>query len=122
MNSSLSVLIQNIDNTCKVAHSQAIRSVGKNLTMRNLVIGYYIVEFEQNGENRAAYSYKLIENIAQKLSNQKGMSATSLQLFRSFYNIYPQISQTVSVELELPAKKEIEEFIYEELKSIGDIS
>ena len=112
MNSSLSVLIQNIDSTCKVAHSQAIRSVSKNLTMRNWLIGYYIVEFEQNGENRAAYGDKLIENIAQKLSHQKGMSATSLRLFRSFYNIYPQISQTVSVELELPAKKLLNRFTF----------
>lgn len=33
---------------------QANKAVNQMLTLRNWLIGYYIVEFEQNGEERAA--------------------------------------------------------------------
>lgn len=76
MQNNFDFLIQNIDTTCSVTQSQSIRSVSKSLTIRNWLIGYYIVEFEQNGQDRAMYGDKLIRNLADKLSHKKGMSAT----------------------------------------------
>ncbi len=120
-------LIEKIDTTCKTMQSHAIRSVSKTLTLRNWMIGYYIVEFEQGGEERAVYGKKLIDNLAERLSYIKGLSATNLRLFRAFYLNYPQIQQTVSdefemprlaiqqtvsVELQLPAKKLINHFTF----------
>ena len=102
---TLSALIQNIDSTCETTQSEAIRSVSKGLTIRNWLIGYYIVEFEQNGKDRATYGDKLIENIAKNLSHKKGMSKTNLKLFKIFYITYPQIGQTVSDQFKIEHKK-----------------
>jgi hypothetical protein len=101
----LEVLIENIDTACHIMQSEAIRSVSKNLTMRNWIIGYYIVEYEQNGKDRAKYGDALIINLAKKLSHKKGMSTTNLKLFKMFYRAYPQISQTVTDQFKLEYQK-----------------
>mgnify|MGYP006180071091 CR=1 FL=1 len=79
---------------------QANKAVNRLLTIRNWLIGYYIVEFEQKGEERAAYGDKLLETLARKLkdSNVKGLSYTNLYLFREFYISFPEIPQTLSEE------------------------
>ena len=101
----LKSLIEKIDNTCNITQAQAINSVSRSLTLRNWLIGYYIVEFEQNGQDRAKYGDSLVVNIAKKLSHIKGMSTTNLKLFKMFYLAYPQISQTVSVEFKIEYQK-----------------
>jgi hypothetical protein len=123
----LEVLIEKINDTCHVTQAQAINSVSRSLTLRNWIIGYYIVEYEQNGKDRAVYGKELIGNLSKALSHLKGMSATNLRLFRTFYLTYPQIQQTVSdefetkllsiqqkvsVELKIPAKKLINSFTF----------
>lgn len=95
-------LISTINSVHQTFQTKALQSVSVNLTLRNFIIGFYIVEYEQNGSDRAIYGAKLIENMAQKLSHIKGMSTTALKLMRQFYLIYPQISQTLSDELQLP--------------------
>ena len=44
---------------CEHAHSYlqgtALSAVNQSLTIRNWLFGHYIVEFEQNGEDRAKY-------------------------------------------------------------------
>lgn len=102
---TLDNLIITINNIHKTYQHQALQSVSINLTLRNFIIGYYIVEYEQNGSDRATYGSKLIENMAQKLSHIKGMSRSNLQSFRQFYLIYPQISQTVSGEFKSISRK-----------------
>lgn len=86
-------------NSIKSIHLQlqdsAAKAVNKLLTIRNWLIGYYIVEYEQNGEDRAQYGEKLLENIVLNLPNM-GFSKTNLKLFRQFYLTYPQISQSVT--------------------------
>ncbi len=101
----LSLLIKKIDSTCTATQTQAVQSVSKSLTIRNWIIGYYIVEYEQNGKDRAAYGDKLIVNISKKLSHIQGMSTTNLKLFKLFYLSYLQISQTVSGEFKLEYQK-----------------
>jgi len=72
--------------------------------LRNFVIGYYIVEYEQKGSDRATYGTKLIDNMAKKLSHIKGMSSTALKLMRQFYLTYPQISQAVTDQFKIDNK------------------
>ncbi len=71
-------------------------------TLRNWIIGYYIVEYEQNGSDRAKYGDKLMKTLANDLSINgiKDLSFTSLNIFRQFYLTYPQIIQTLSEQLE----------------------
>ena len=49
--------------------SHASRAVNISLTVRNWLIGYYIVEFEQSGKDRAEYGDKLIPTLATELKN-----------------------------------------------------
>lgn len=97
-------LISTIDTVHQTFQTKALQSVSINLTLRNFVIGYYIVEYEQNGSDRATYGSKLIENMAQKLSHIKGMSSTALKLMRQFYLAYPQISQLVTDQFKIDSK------------------
>ncbi len=59
--------------------NNAVKAVNRHLTFRNWLIGYYIVEFEQHGEDRAAYGIKLRETIAEKIKI-KGLTAPVLLL------------------------------------------
>lgn len=90
-------LIQTINQIHEQLQQKAINSVNRALTTRNWMIGYYIVEFEQNGLERAKYGENLLENLASELRT-KGLSFRNLKLFRQFYVAYPQIGQTVSAE------------------------
>ena len=68
------------------------------LTVRNWMTGYYIVEYEQRGKNRAEYGTNLLGEMAEKL-DIKGLDRTHLNLCRIFYIKYPQICATVSHKL-----------------------
>jgi len=91
------VLVTNIQQTHSTLQQSALNAVNKHLTIRNWLVGFYIVEFEQKGEDRAKYGENLLSELAKSV-NIKGLSETSLKLNRQFYNIYPQIHQTLSDE------------------------
>jgi DUF1016 N-terminal domain len=95
-------LIHSIESTHEHLSSQAVKQVNYLQTIRNWLIGYYIVEFEQNGEDRAAYGKQLLINISEqmKLKGNVGFSDRNLRQFRQFYLTYPQIWQTVSAKFE----------------------
>lgn len=63
-----------------------------------------IVEEEQQGENRAAYGKRLLQELSKFLTDKfgKGFSVTNLKQMRQFYMIYStdQIGQTVSDQFE----------------------
>ncbi len=92
------VLVGTIQQTHNTFQQSAFKSVNKHLTLRNWLVGFYIVEFEQKGEDRAKYGEKLVEELADSI-NIKGLGSRNLKLFRQFYNTYPQIAQEVSAQL-----------------------
>ncbi|MEO5684924.1 MAG: PDDEXK nuclease domain-containing protein [Chitinophagaceae bacterium] len=77
------------------------KQVNVAMTLRNWLIGSYIVEYEQLGEDRATYGLMVLETLAINLKQKglKGMGETNLKLFRQLYQLYPQIRQTLSDEL-----------------------
>ncbi len=79
----------------RLVAQKAYVAINQSLTIRNWLTGFYIVEFEQNGEDRAEYGDKLIDRIAKETRSIKGLSKRNLQLFRQFYSSYPQIMQSV---------------------------
>ncbi len=83
-------LVASIEQTHHHFQQQAVKAVNVSLTLRNWLIGFYIVEFEQKGEDRAIYGQKLIKNIADSISI-RGLSETNLKLARQFYQVYPEI-------------------------------
>ena len=48
----------------------AAHAVNLALTSRNWLMGCYIVEFEQNGEDRAAYGEQLLKKLEQRLKTK----------------------------------------------------
>lgn len=89
-------LLKHIQSVHSKLQAQAVNAVNQALTIRNWLIGYYIVEYEQNGEDRAKYGDRLIDDLASGLSHIKGIDRRSLFRFRQFYLMYPQIGQTLS--------------------------
>ena len=83
-------LVAVIEQTHTHFQQQAVKAVNVSLTVRNYLIGFYIVEFEQNGEDRAAYGEKLLQRIADRIAIG-GLSKTNLKLSRQFYKTYPEI-------------------------------
>lgn len=68
----------------------AVKTVNRFATVRNYVIGYYIVEYEQHGSDRAKYGDQLLKRLAERV-NRKGINETLLKVSRRFYLDYPQI-------------------------------
>lgn len=91
-------LISQIHTTNDFFKSKVSRSIDRHLTIRNCVIGFYIIEYEQGGRDRADYGTKLLSTIASNLS-LKGLTAPELSRCRQLYNTYPQILGTLSQEL-----------------------
>jgi predicted nuclease of restriction endonuclease-like (RecB) superfamily len=74
------------------------------LTLRNWFIGAYIIEYEQNGADRAAYGTQLIQKLADDLNRRqiKGLSASNLKNFRQFALTYPSIANDEILSALLP--------------------
>ena len=95
---SFDALVELCRRTHEELYSRAIRSVDIAMVTRNWLIGWYLVEYEQNGADRAKYGTKFIENLSLRLKGIgiKGSSTTRLKLYRSFYLQYKEIRPTVS--------------------------
>ena len=99
-------LVGVIGSTHDAAQTAAVKAINRMQTMRNWLIGYYIVEFEQHGKDRAEYGSHLLKRLEEKV-NRKGLTVTLFQNARKFYQLYPQMvenliatkSPTVSDEL-----------------------
>lgn len=90
-------LVSVIEQTHLHFQQQAVKAVNISLTVRNWLIGFYVVEFEQNGEDRATYGAQLLDNLARKL-NIKGLVSAELSRCRQFYFCYPQILGALTQE------------------------
>jgi predicted nuclease of restriction endonuclease-like (RecB) superfamily len=115
------LLVNTIHQTHVALQQSALKSVNKHLTIRNWLVGFYIVEFEQKGEDRARYGENLLSELTKSL-NIKGLSETNLKINRQFYTIYPQIGQTLSDELKQLAfdHKTIRQTLSDEFQNTGN--
>ena len=75
-----------IQQTNKLFLNQVQKQVNTALTICNWIIGYYILEYEQRGEDRAEYGERLFKNFAERLKKGglKGLSFTALHLCKQF--------------------------------------
>lgn len=99
-------LIKAIQSATSHLQSRVATAANQALVLRNWVVGAYLVDFEQNGKERAKYGERLLETVAADLraKNISGLNVTLLRLCRQVYTTYPQIRPTVSDELAaLPA-------------------
>lgn len=102
-NENFQNLVSSIAETNLYFQHQAQKQVNIALTLRNWLIGAYLVKYEQNGEDRAKYGEKTLQALADalKLQGFKGLSKTNLKLFRKFYFTYPSIGQSVTDQFKL---------------------
>jgi len=94
---SIEILSANIFELHKFFKSYAVQQVNNALTIRNWLTGFYIIEYEQNGKDRAAYGEKTLKVLSQKILDKglKGFSDRNLRLYRQFCLEYPEIWQFV---------------------------
>lgn len=71
----------------------AIGSAANLITVyTNFQIGKYIIEEEQNGEDRAGYGAKILDSLSEYLTNKygRGFSRSNVAGMRQFYSIYKE--------------------------------
>ena len=126
-------LISTIDGIHNELQNFAVKTVNQSLTVRNWLIGYYIVEYEQKGLDRAQYGEKIIEELAQNLKHIKGIDRRSLFKFRLFYlaytNLFSPVHSFVSQNLQpkvgtvLPLLKDLHLSLSEKpIEKVGTLS
>ena len=86
------------------AYSTTVKAINRLQTVRNYIIGYYIVEYEQHGSDRAKYGDRLLKRLAEKV-NKRGINETMLKVSRSFYLVYPQIRTFLNERGATPSHK-----------------
>ncbi len=93
-------LLVNIGSTLQKAKENAIKAINTELVKANWEIGRHIVEFEQQGKEKADYGSALLTNLAKDLKTKygKGFSKSNIYLCRLFYIKYQKF-QTVSGKL-----------------------
>lgn len=79
-----------VQTTHDAAQSSAVKAINRMQTMRNWLIGYYIVEFEQHGKDRAEYGTQLLKKLEERV-DRKGLTRNTFQSSRTFYRMYPQM-------------------------------
>jgi len=92
-------LVGHINQVQDVLQAQAAHAVNLSLTARNWLVGYYIVEFEQNGEDRAKYGDNLINRLAKEIG-RRGFEPRRLREYRQVYIVYPQLGVAIESYLQ----------------------
>lgn len=87
-----------IQDTHDAAQTSAVKAINRMQTMRNWLIGYYIVEFEQHGKDRAEYGAQLLKKLEERV-NRKGLNVTALKSMRKFYLWYPQMAENINGQI-----------------------
>jgi len=89
---TFSDLSESIIQTHQSAQATAIKAINQMATLRNWLIGCYIVEYEQKGSDRAQYGDRLLKRLEESV-NTKGLNVTLFKNSRRFYLLYPQIGE-----------------------------
>ena len=95
--------VEDINQIVVAAKTQAYRAVNLMQVASNWLLGWRIVEQEQQGKARAEYGAYIIKLASEVLTAEfgKGYSETNLRNFRKFYLIFSNLSiqQTMPAEL-----------------------
>lgn len=79
-------LVNQIQITDETLQSNARLVINRHVTAKAWLTGYYIVEYEQNGSDRAQYGEQLLQKLAERLGRRA--SYRTLRLYRSFFQTY----------------------------------
>jgi predicted nuclease of restriction endonuclease-like (RecB) superfamily len=77
--------------------AQTTKAINMGLTARNWLYGVYILLYEQNGSDRAAYGEQLVDRLSERLKVVgRAFEPRTLRLFRQFAKEYPQIGAALA--------------------------
>lgn len=88
------------------AYSATVKAINRFATIRNYVIGFYIVEYEQHGNDRAKYGDRLLKRLAESV-NKRGINETILKNCRRFYFAYTHIKVYLTAISPTASKKSL---------------
>ena len=91
---SFDELTKIIRDTHDASQTTAVKAINRMQTMRNWLYGYYIIEFEQHGKDRAEYGTQLLKRLEERV-NRKGLTETLFKNSRKFYRLYPQMVENI---------------------------
>ena len=91
-------LVKHIQSVGNALQQDARLVINRNVTTRAWLTGLYIVEYEQNGNDRAKYGTQLLQNLSKRLGG-KSYSATNLRSYRLFYQYYPELLPVIGAYL-----------------------
>lgn len=89
-------LIGQITNTHKALQNSAKLIINRHVTAKAWLTGFYIVEYEQKGSDRAKYGEHLLQDLADRLQGDKAFSYRSLRLYRQFYLVYHSLESPIT--------------------------
>ena len=104
MSEDFDSLVRRIQNTSDVLQQDARLVINRNVTTRAWLTGFYIVEYEQHGKDRAKYGEKLLKRLAEQLDD-KSFSLASLKNYRQFYLYYPELARPIADYLQHKTQK-----------------
>lgn len=118
---SFDLLVSQIQTTDRALQNNARLIINRHVTAKAWLTGYYIVEYELKGKDRALYGEQILQRLAEKLQNSKTFSYRSLKLYKQFYLAYkslgaqiysfvcslPQIGQSLSAQLYIANSKDV---------------
>ena len=97
-NADFEALVGRIQATSDALQQDALVVIIRNMTTRAWLTGYYIVEYEQHGADRAKYGEGLLKKLAARLNNAN-FALPSLKNYRAFYKVYPEVGLEVAAYL-----------------------
>jgi hypothetical protein len=85
-------LVSQISETNISGKQKAVVAVSRQKTETYWKVGEHIVEFEQDGKQRAEYGSNLMERLSKDLSllHGKGFSLSNVKIMRQLYAEYPK--------------------------------
>ena len=92
-------LVDTIRNIHQCSYRSAVKAVNRYATMRNWLIGFFIVEYQQSGKDRADYGERLLKQLEESLQT-RGLNVTLFQNCRLFYSCYPQLADLFQIKIQ----------------------
>ena len=94
-NNDFDGLVAHIQQTQDVLQNNARLVINRHVTAKAWLTGYYIVEYEQKGADRAKYGEQLLKSLSERLGKKK-YSVTTLKFYRQFYQVYSHLDKEVA--------------------------
>ena len=92
-------LVVAVKNVHQYSYQESVKAINRYATLRNWLIGFFIVEYQQKGKDRATYGQRLLRSLEESLQT-RGLNVTLFQNSRLFYACYPQMAELFQMKIQ----------------------